>query len=194
VRRKSVVVPIGEFLAGAAPLLLLQMWAWRVVYGRWLVFSYGEEGESFRWAHPALLKSLASPLHGLFYWNPFLLIAAAGLIWWAWVRRGVAVALCAAFAAIYYVNAAWWCWWFGSSFGNRSYDAAVLPLMAGVAWIWHRARDRWRMILLAGAIVAGSWNFYVALLYRCSAISHRDPVTWVQMVEAAKRLPRELRF
>jgi len=193
-RGKSVAAPIGAFLAGAAPLLLLQGWAWHVVYGRWLVFSYGVEGESFRWASPALMGSLFSPWHGLFYWNPFLLVATGGLVWWGWARRGIAGVLCVVFGAIFYVNAAWWCWWFGSSFGNRSYDAALLPLMAGVAWIWQRSRGRWRTILLVVGMAAGVWNFYLALLYRCYAIPHRDPVTWVQMIEAVKRLPDQLRY
>jgi hypothetical protein len=182
------------FLAGALPFLLLQGWAWHVVYGRWLVFSYGANGESFSWGSPAILPSLFSPWHGLFYWHPLLLVGSAGLAWWAWERRGVACVLCAAFGATVYINSAWWCWWFASSFGNRSYDAALLPLMAGTAWLWQRTRGRWRMALLAVALAAGAWNFYLVLLYRVSAISHRDPVTWAQMVEAAGKLPGQLRY
>jgi hypothetical protein len=193
-QRRSLVGPVGWFLAGAAPLLLLQGWAWHVVYGRWLVFSYGADGESFRWMAPQVFPSLFSPWHGLYYWHPFLLIATAGLGWWAWERRDVACVLCAAFGAIVYIHAAWWCWWFASSFGNRSCDAGLLPLMAGAGWLWHRAGGRWRALLLGCGLAAGVWNFYIVLLYRVSAISHRDPVSWVQMFEAAGKLSGQLRF
>jgi hypothetical protein len=194
VHGKGVAAPVAWFLAGAAPLILLQAWAWHIVYGRWLVFSYGAAGESFRWTSPQLLPSLVSAWHGLFYWHPFLLIGTAGLGWWAWKRRGLACLLFAIFWVEVYIHAAWWCWWFASSFGNRSCDAGLLPLMAGVGWLWQRARGRWRRVLLGVGLGAGVWNFYILLLYRVFAISHKDPVTWLQMVEAAGRLPDRLRF
>lgn len=180
--------------AGAAPFVLLQLWAWRVVYGRWLVFSYGVEGEGFHWSRPELANSLFSPWHGLFYWHPFLLVALAGLFAWAWTRRGAAIAWSGAVALTLYVNAAWWCWWFASAFGNRGFDAALLPVMAGAAWLFHRARGPWRTALGTLAVGAAAWNVYLVLLYRTGAISRHAPLTWEEMLAAAARLPDALRF
>lgn len=191
---RPVGVRLALVAAGAAPFLLLQMWAWRVVYGSWLTFSYGVEGESFHWTSPELLNSLFSPWHGLFYWHPFLFVAMAGAIAWAWSQRGHAVAWCGVVAVTIYVNAAWWCWWFASSFGNRGFDAALLPLMAGAAWLFQRASGRWRAALCIVAVAAAAWNTYLVILYRTGAISRHAPLTWSEMLEAAEQLPDALRF
>lgn len=196
-RRRSageVMRAAGCFAAGAAPFILLQLWAWRVVYGEWFVFGYGVEGESFHWSRPEVLRALFSPWHGLFYWHPFLLVACAGMIAWAWRERMLALGWVAAWCATIYVGAAWWCWWFASAFGQRSHDAALLPLMAGVAALWKHGGARWRRIIWVLAIAAGAWNFYLATLYRTGAISRSEPVTWMQMIEAAARLPTALHF
>ncbi|MBS0630735.1 MAG: hypothetical protein JSS11_02395 [Verrucomicrobia bacterium] len=180
--------PVGWFAAGAAPLLALQLWAWHVVYGRWLVFSYGGEGESFHWTRPELFNALCSPWHGLFYWHPLLLVAALGLLAWAWRARGLAAVWVAVLGLTLYINAAWWCWWFASAFGGRAWDAALLALMAGFAWLLQRAGRRGRAFLLVLAGIAALWNFYLITLYRTAAIPRNEPVTWGQMIEAAGKL------
>jgi len=193
-RDRRTVTRLALVAAGAAPFVLLQLWAWRVVYGRWLVFSYGVEGEGFQWNRPELLNSLFSPWHGLFYWHPFLLVATAGLVAWTWTRRGAAVAWTGAVALTLYVNAAWWCWWFASAFGNRGFDAALLPVMAGAAWLFRCARGPWRTALATVAVGAAAWNVYLVLLYRTGAIARHAPLTWSDMLAAAARLPDALRF
>lgn len=193
-RDRRTITRLVLVAAGAAPFVLLQLWAWRVVYGRWLVFSYGVEGEGFHWSRPELANSLFSPWHGLFYWHPFLLVALAGLFAWAWTRRGEAAVWSGAVALMLYVNAAWWCWWFASAFGNRGFDAALLPVMAGAAWLFHRARGPWRTALGTVAVGAAAWNVYLVLLYRTGAISRHAPLTWEEMLAAAARLPDALRF
>ncbi len=185
------------FAAGAAPFIALQIFAWRVVYGEWFVFSYGVEGESFHWGNPAVWNSLFSSWHGLFYWHAFTMVGLAGMLAWAWASKafsGEATAWTVAFFLTLYANAAWWCWWFASSFGNRGYDAALLPLMAGVAWFFYRLRGWSRALIWTAAITLGTWNFYVVLLYRTGTISRQEPVTWTQMIEAAARLGEALKF
>ncbi len=191
---RRAVRTVWLFAAGALPLLALQLWAWHVVYGSWLVFSYGAEGEGFRWLQPEWLGSLASPLHGLFYWHPLLLVALAGLLAWAASERRLAPVLVAAVLATLYVNAAWWCWWFGAAFGNRACDAALLPLMAGFAWLLGRATPRWRRVWWAAALTAGAWNFYLVLLYRLAVIPRNAPVTWSEMLQACGHVGAALHF
>jgi hypothetical protein len=92
------------------------------------------------------------------------------------------------------LNAAWWCWWFASSFGNRGFDAALLPLMAGAGWLFLRANARWRWAFGALAVTAALWNVYLALLFRSGAISRGESLTWSEMLDAASRLPDALKF
>lgn len=185
---------VGWVTLGVAPFVVLQLWAWRSVYGRWLVFGYGAEGESFHWSRPEIMNSLFSSWHGLFYWHPFLLVAVGGLGAWAWTRRGAVLGWGLFLIATIYINAAWWCWWFASSFGNRGYDAVLLPLMAGAAWLFHRAQGRLRTVLCTLAVTMVLWNLYLVLLYRSGAIPRQAPVTWIEMLAAAVRLPESIHF
>lgn len=192
--KRPVTAPALWGALGAAPLLLIQAWAWRVVYGKWLVFGYGAEGEGFHWVTPELSASLFSPWHGLFYWHPFVLVGTVGLLWWAWAQRGVIAGLALVLALTIYLNAAWWCWWFASSFGNRGFDAALLGAMAGTSWLFQRAGPRLKTVFWAVAIAASGWNFYVVMLYRTGAISRNDPVTWFEMLRAGRDLGDALHF
>lgn len=185
---------VACFAMGAAPLVALQSFAWWRVYGDWAVFAYGVEGETFHWLRPAWWQSWFSPLHGAMYWHPFLAVAFGGLAAWWWCERGRGTAVAAAFAVSAYVSAAWWCWWYGSAFGNRSYDAALLPLMAGTAWFFHRATPRLRTTLWMVAAAAFAWNAYAVVVYRTGAIPRNAAVTWGDMLEAGRHLPDVLRF
>jgi len=187
---KNAALAALGWVAGALPLLLLQFYAWRVVYGRWFVFSYGAEGEGFNWAHPELLNVLFSPFHGLFYWHPFLLTGAAGFAYLVWQRRETLLlaGLFSIFCTIY-VNASWWCWWFaGNSFGSRAFEAVLLFFMAGLAHLLVRFTPCWRRIFFAAAVLACGWNFYVMALFYASAIDRNAPVTWGEMVHAGARM------
>lgn len=175
-------------LAGLAPLILLQLYAWRVVYGNWLVFTYGENGEGFNWTRPEILNVLFSPRHGLFYWHPFLLLGLAGLVRLA-LRDALQRAALVCLALTLYVNAAWWCWWFaGNSFGSRAFEAAMLFFMFGLAALLARASTRWKHVLLTTGGIACAWNFFVMLLFYASVISRDGPVTWLEKLRAGIRL------
>jgi hypothetical protein len=180
--------------AGALPFGVLQSVAWRGVYGEWLVFSYGVEGEKFHWGSPEVWNSFFSAWHGLVYWHPIALVGVGGLAAWIWRARAGTWAWGISFGLILYVNAAWWCWWFASSFGNRGYDAAWLPLMAGMAWLFRSTSGFSRAACWSVAITLGLWNFYVMVLYRTGAISRSEPVTWSEMFEAGSRLGDAAQF
>lgn len=175
-------------ICGALPLLVLQMFAWKTVYGSWLVYSYGVEKEPFYWTKPAFSEVLFSPKHGLFYWNPFLLAGVIGLFVLAWQRRGLAVISAVAVLIMIYVNAAWWCWWFGSSFGSRAFDGAFLFMMIGMAWLFQRLPARASQWLFAGGVVFAVWNLGLLLLYRMALIPRNDAVTYGDALRAFGKL------
>lgn len=175
------------WLAGAAPLLFLQFYAWRMVYGQWFVFTYGAEGERFFWTKPEILNLLFSPYHGFFYWHPFLLVGAIGYVCLTLKFRGLHVAGFLAILGTIYVNAAWWCWWFAGSFGSRAFEGVLIFFMAGLALLFVRLPPFGRRILWAAAITAGVWNVAIMALYYASVIPRNAPVTWLEMVQAGAR-------
>ena len=174
--------------AGALPVIALQLGAWKIVYGSWLVQSYGEQGEKFHWFRPALREVMFSANHGLFYWHPFLLAGFAGLVALAWRRGGLAWSGLAAAVITIYVNAAWWCWWFGASYGNRAFDGALLFLMLGLAWAFERLPKKAATWLFAAGFACGLWNAVLIVLYRTSVISRNSAVTYEDMLRALWRV------
>jgi len=173
------VVPALAFLA-------LQLLAQRQLHGTWRIDTY--DSEPFYFAHPQLLATLFSPQHGWFYWHPLLLLGvlAFGV---AAVRRRLPWEWLAALVLVTYLNASWWCWWWGSSFGNRSFEGATLFVMAGFALLWEktaapsRARRPLVAVLTAGIVA----NVLLLALYLGGAISRGDPVTYREMVAALLR-------
>jgi hypothetical protein len=188
-RKETALKSAGLWMAGALPLVLLQCYAWHVVYGHWLVFTYGVEGEGFNWTRPEVINVLFSAYHGWLYWHPFLLVGFGAFLWLVRWKGGLLWGALVAILATIYVNAAWWCWWFaGNSFGSRAFEAALLFFMGGLAMILIKATPVWRRFVWSAAILACSWNFYTMMLFYAGAIDRNAPVSWTEMVRAGLRL------
>jgi hypothetical protein len=177
---------IGGALVAFFAIVFVQLVAWKIVYGTWLVYSY--EGEVFRFGNPELLAVLFSPFHGLFYWSPFLLVALAGFL--AWLLRDRAAAafgrpeFCwlVSLLLTYWINAAWETWWFGPAFGSRAFEGCVLFFMAGNAYLLQRlSASRWRRAALAGVTLLIVANLLLACAFIRTWISREVPVTYPEM-------------
>ena len=80
----------GHAAMGGACFLLTvlpQLIAWKLLYGAFVVYSYG--GEGFHWLHPHLWDVLFSPLHGWFNWHPAMAIGSLGFFLWVWRERSL---------------------------------------------------------------------------------------------------------
>lgn len=177
-------------LAGAsagAAVIALQLGAWQIVYGSWLVDSYS--GEGFDWGNPQVRSVLFSPFHGLFYWSPLLLPAAVAFAFAPVLRAGSRWTWAVVFLLCIYVNAAWSCWWFGSSFGARAFEGCVLFCMFGLAEILRRVRSRRWLAPLTATAAALLIAFNLALAYgaRKNRIPLEEPVTYAEMVKGLLR-------
>jgi hypothetical protein len=149
-------------LAGLIPFLL-QILVWKATTGKLLKYTYDQE--TFRyWASPRLWQTLFSLRHGLLAWSPLLLLSGAGLLGQVWKRRwrkdsGI-VPFAAAFLILWYLNSAWYGWWFGNSFGGRAFleltSLFALGLLFFYEWV---ARGNSARKLLAGIGVLACLGF-----------------------------------
>jgi hypothetical protein len=180
---RSKICRAALLVAGALPPILLQLWAWKIVYGSWVIYSYGDEG--FQFLRPHLWDVLFSPLHGFFYWHPLMAVGIAGLCAWSTTDKKI-LAWLASFLAAYYLNSAWWCWWFGGSFGGRAFEGSVLLAMGGLAWVFStlQSRPKVRSLVLAAALLAAAWNLCVLALTLTKKLSNSDAITWTQIGQA----------
>jgi hypothetical protein len=120
-------------------LIFFQLLAWKIVYGSWIKYTY--TGESFNWFNPEILNVYFSSFHGLFYWSPAYLLAMAGFLMFVFKRGGLLWSFVFIFFAETYVNASWYCWWFGWSFGSRAFEGCVIFFMIGIAYLLKTVKD-----------------------------------------------------
>jgi hypothetical protein len=175
-------------LAGAFVPVILQMGAWKSVYGHTIVFSY--QGESFNLASPKILAVLFSDFHGLFNWHPFLLIGFSAFVVSALRARDIRIVWVISSLLIIYLNASWWCYWFGSSFGNRAFEVLNLFAMLGTALLLDRPKPSWirRGILALGA-VAIAWNAQLLAGWLIQTYPRDLPVTYAERIFDFSRQP-----
>jgi hypothetical protein len=175
----------GLFLAvvPAGLMLFIQALAIRRVYGSWWADTYA--GESFSFGSPHIWSVLFSPLHGWFYWHPLLLLAVIALAWAAMAGKLPRCWL-VSLAAIIYLNGSWWCWWFGSSFGNRAFEGATLYAMAGLGILWNAVADvPWaRRATTVAIVLAIAANAALLALFMTGKIGREQAVSYDDMIRA----------
>ncbi|MBD2715596.1 hypothetical protein KBK19_11160 [Microvirga sp. STR05] len=115
----------------------IQLFYWHYVTGRWLVYSYGEQG--FSWLKPHLFDGIFSFRSGWLTYSPLM---AAALLGFGALRKRQPEAFGAilVFAVLFiYVTFAWDIWWYGGSLGQRamvqSYAVLAWPLAAAMGWL-----------------------------------------------------------
>jgi hypothetical protein len=152
-------------VAGGA-LLSLQPLYWHYATGRWIVYSYQEQG--FNWLKPHLFEGIFSFRTGWLLYSPLLVVALLGF---GPLRRQQPAAFwpLLVFTVLFtYVTFAWNEWTYGGGLGARamidSYAVLAWPLAAALRWLL--ARPRWAVaaapLLLLGCAY-GYWLTQMAI-------------------------------
>jgi hypothetical protein len=181
--RRTTVWAAASCVVAIVGIVFLQLVAWKLLYGSWIVYSYA--GAGFRWGSPEIWKTLFDPFHGLIYWHPVFALGLLGLFGFVASRRDWFFwAIPISFAGMVYVNAAWENWWFGAAFGGRAYEGVTLFVCLGICWLLKVADSlhagvRWG--LRSVLIVLIVWNLGVldvSVRNWQSGISLEGPVTY----------------
>ncbi len=153
----------------------------RLIYG-----SYSETGYDYHWSlnSPAFLKVCFSADHGLFSWNPILILAAAGLICLRRYDKILSLYSIVALAVFLYVIGCYPDWDGISSFGNRFFvplaSIFILGLAAFFDWfvrVWRKRRAATYTATAATAILI-LWNLGLVFQWGMHWIPERGPVSW----------------
>jgi hypothetical protein len=149
--------------------------------------------EGFNLFHPHLWNVLFSDRHGLFFWSPVLLLAVGGIIWQMIARRAggagggwrdpLLVCFILSFGLLWYLNASWKAWWFGSSFGLRAFVEIAGLGIIGLAFAFQAARQSKpavRNIIIAAAVLGIGVNYLFILLRITNRIQQDLPPFWSQ--------------
>lgn len=142
-----VLLMIAAFIAVWMPQFIY----WKVITGKFLFFSYGEEGGAFYWLHPHIGENLFSYRKGWFIYTPIMLIAVLGIRLLRDRIPQLFLPLVIFTALMIYVQSSWWSWWFGGGFGLRAYvdiyGLLAIPLAAVITYAFEHSRKLVRIAL-----------------------------------------------
>ena len=179
---------LAIFLIPSLTMVFVQLLAWKLLYGTWLIYTY--EGERFNFLNPKLGPILFSHYHGLFNWHPLLFVGVIGFIFYTFKEKSIPKSWMISLIAIITINASWHSWWFGSSFGNRAFESSIFFAMLGYALLIDKS-TKYRFITLSLyfiATLACVWNLILLSLYFTQLIARDIPVSYSERWEAVLKL------
>lgn len=158
------------FLAILAIVFLPQLIYWKYLSGNWLHFSYRDEGFT-NWRHPMIAEVLFSPVNGLFTHSPVVLLFLAGIAIMIFQRKSNGWPIAVVFVMVALICASWKMWYFGCSFGQRSfieyYAILTVPFGYFATWLFSLRRYMIKTILLFLVFLFVYFNLrYTVSLYR----------------------------
>lgn len=184
-------------LCSAGLFFLPQLLAWRYLYGKFLVNSYGYSATVLA---PHFGHVLFGRRHGLFFWHPWLLLAFVGLLGLARYQPRLAFSSLGIILGVAWIYGNWQVYWLGASFGMRGY-VDVLPLFAlGAAWIIERIQKlaTSRLVLYGTITIFSIINCHLMICFRGAVITVDGPLYWSQTLSGGqsywKQLAREWRI
>ena len=126
---------------------------WKHITGSYVYYSYYDEG--FFWSDPKIIQVLFGFRKGLFVYTPVLLAALAGYFL-LWKRKREYFWAIIVFSILnVYVVSSWWCWWYGGSFGLRSFIESFpllsIPFALFLAWI--SEQKKWLRTTLSAIVL-----------------------------------------
>jgi len=128
---------ILSFLAILFVVLLPQLIYWKYLSGNWLHFSYHGEGFT-NWRHPMIAGVLFSPVNGLFTYTPLALMFIAGTVMMIVHGKSNGWHVAAIFLLVTMICATWKMWYFGCSFGQRSFIEYYAVLAVPFGYLFTR--------------------------------------------------------
>ncbi len=112
-------------------IISIQPILWFLQNGHWYVWTY--LGESFNFSKPEIIKILFSFRKGWFIYTPLMLLIIPGILLMFTDRLyNISISIFVFISFATFVLSSWWCWYYGGSFGQRSfidfYAILALPL------------------------------------------------------------------
>ena len=179
------------FLAILFLLFLPQLIYWKYLSGNWLHFSYGDEGFT-NWRHPMVAEVLFSPLNGLFSFTPLVFLFVAGILLMIFQKKQNGWLIALLFIMVTLICASWKMWYFGCSFGQRSYieyfTIMAVPFGYFTSWLFTMRRFLVRTILFFLVFLFVYFNLrYSAGLYRVERCYYGSTWDWDHYIRSVER-------
>ncbi len=121
-------------------IVFIQAYLWHIQSGQFLLHSYKDEG--FYFSSPQILNVLFSFRKGLFIYTPITLLSLLGLVFIARKSKFQAYSFLVFCAVLVYFISAWWNWYYGPSFSQRTFVEyyAITGLLLATAFYSIKSR------------------------------------------------------
>ena len=150
---KMILLMMSAFILVWMPQLIY----WKYVSGKFLYFSYEEISGTFYWGNPQLRNILVSFRKGWWIYTPLMFVASVSAVFFFRRKKFMMLSVLIFLLTNIYVQASWWCWWFGGSFGLRafidSYGIMALPIAVLLSTSMGHKKWRYAVVLLLGLLV-----------------------------------------
>jgi hypothetical protein len=136
-----------------AIIIFPQLLYWKYTYGKWIYYSYENEG-FINLLSPQLLKVWFSTLNGQFLYVPATFLVIIGLFFLYRRNKILSVYSAILFFVISYLFASWWSWNFGCGFGIRPYvDFFPIFTISLAALVNKLIKGKNRFVLFSAVII-----------------------------------------
>lgn len=142
----------------------IQLVIYKVQTGKWLVYSYAEEG--FNFTSPEIFNFLFSYKKGLFVYTPatfFIVLLVLVMLVFSFAKEKVStrnearfqsLSFLGFFLLIVYVLSSWWMWFYGGSFGSRAMIEYYPFIFLALALSLNLKSKWWLKVLFIAFILA----------------------------------------
>ncbi|MFA5329700.1 MAG: hypothetical protein WC384_18035 [Prolixibacteraceae bacterium] len=146
---------------------------WWSITGHFMVNSYPDE--QFFWGNPHFIDGLFSYRKGWLIYTPVMIFALLGIPFLFRRLKEFSWAIAIFISVATYIIVSWWCWWYGGSFGMRSYVdyygilAIPMALMFTVIWEYRKYS---KIFVLCIVSLSLAQNYFFMEKYRHSSIHY----------------------
>jgi hypothetical protein len=162
------------FMAGAFVIVWIpQFIYWWSITGHIFVNSYPDE--QFFWGNPHFVQGLFSYRKGWLLYTPIMIFAFIGipLLFKKLKEFSWAIAIFISLAT--YIIFSWWCWWYGGSFGMRSfvdyYGILAMPMALLFTLLWNFKKQT-KLIILSIVFLSILQNNFFLEKYKRGSIHY----------------------
>lgn len=166
-RIQQLIKPKVDYLVGVIASLAIaipQILYWKSTSGNLLSDAYKNETFS-NWNSPKLLEVWFSTNNGLFTYTPIVFLFLIGIYVLKKKHKTMAIGILFTFLAISYAFASWWNWWFGCSFGARSFVEYYALLIIPFAYLLKSASENKGQLIILALLIGFSCYLNLSIEY-----------------------------
>jgi hypothetical protein len=150
---------------------------WWSITGHIFVNSYPDE--QFFWGNPHFIDGLFSYRKGWLLYTPVMIFALLGIPFLFKRLKEFSWAITIFISVATYIIVSWWCWWYGGSFGMRSfvdyYGILAIPMALFFTILWDY-RKYSKIVVLNIVFLSLAQNYFFMEKYKRESL-HYDSTT-----------------